>query len=223
MMGFTDYAGWTSCASNEYGVSVVTGITTDCNIDAQAADPFVYDGISEEVIAKVLCSTAGTAKEAVDILCSIYDETGAETAEIVFITDPDGAWVVENFTGHEYVAKKLPDDKIATFSNDPIIRTADPEDPDTIVSEKLLALPEENDFAVFDDNNQLEFLIEYQGIQHYKPKSIFGGMSGLRKQQYYDMLKRQYCKKHNIKLILIPYWDQAKINYDYIMNLADIF
>ena len=23
------------------------------------------------------------------------------------------------------------------------------------------------DFAVFDDNNELEFLIQYQGIQHY--------------------------------------------------------
>ena len=77
------------------------------------------------------------------------------------------------------------------------------------------------DFAVFDDNNELEFLIQYQGIQHYKAKSVFGGASGLRKQQYYDMLKRQYCKKHNIKLILIPYWDEYNIDYDYIMNLAD--
>ena len=79
------------------------------------------------------------------------------------------------------------------------------------------------DFAVFDDNNDLWFLIQYQGIQHYKPKSVFGGMSGLKKQQYYDMLKREYCKKHDIKLILIPYWDQARINYDYIMNLVDVF
>ena len=77
------------------------------------------------------------------------------------------------------------------------------------------------DFAVFDDNNELEFLIQYQGIQHYKAKSVFGGASGLRKQQYYDMLKRQYCKKHNIKLILIPYWDEYNIDYDYIINLAD--
>lgn len=77
------------------------------------------------------------------------------------------------------------------------------------------------DFAVFDDNNELEFLIQYQGIQHYKQKSIFGGMSGLRKQQFYDMEKREYCKKHGIKLILIPYWDQNKISYDYIMDLAD--
>ena len=74
------------------------------------------------------------------------------------------------------------------------------------------------DFAVFDDNDNLDFLIEYQGIQHYLPKSKFGGFSGLRKQQYNDLMKREYCRKHNIILIAIPYTDENKINYDYIMN-----
>ena len=38
------------------------------------------------------------------------------------------------------------------------------------------------DFAVFDDDDNLDFLIEYQGIQHYAPKSKFGGLQGLKKQ-----------------------------------------
>lgn len=75
------------------------------------------------------------------------------------------------------------------------------------------------DFAVFDDNHNLEFLIEYQGIQHYQPKSKFGGYSGLKKQQFHDMQKREYCRKHNIILIEIPYTLEGRINYDYIMNL----
>lgn len=79
------------------------------------------------------------------------------------------------------------------------------------------------DFAVFNDNQELEFLIEFQGIQHYEPKSKFGGISGLRKQQYNDMRKREYCKKHNIKLVIIPYWDEGRMDYDYIMNLADYY
>ena len=33
------------------------------------------------------------------------------------------------------------------------------------------------DFAVFDDNGELDFLIEFQGIQHYEAKSKFGGLS----------------------------------------------
>ncbi|MBO5179900.1 MAG: hypothetical protein J6B87_06105 [Clostridia bacterium] len=74
------------------------------------------------------------------------------------------------------------------------------------------------DFAVLDDENNLEFLIEYQGIQHYEAKSKFGGYSGLRKQQYNDLQKREYCRKHNIILIAIPYIDEGRIDYDYIMN-----
>jgi hypothetical protein len=76
------------------------------------------------------------------------------------------------------------------------------------------------DFAVFDDNGDIDFLIEYQGIQHYEPKSKFGGYSGLRKQQYNDLMKREYCAKHGITLVLIPYWDENRISYDYIMRAA---
>lgn len=74
------------------------------------------------------------------------------------------------------------------------------------------------DFAVFDDDGDLDFLIEYQGIQHYQAKEKFGGISGLRKQQYNDMRKREYCRQHDIILIAIPYVDEGRLNYDYIMN-----
>ena len=75
-------------------------------------------------------------------------------------------------------------------------------------------------FAIFDDDGQLDFLIQFQGIQHYVPKDKFGGISGLKRQQFFDMQKREYCRKHNIKLVVIPYWDEEIISYDYIMHLA---
>ena len=74
------------------------------------------------------------------------------------------------------------------------------------------------DFAIFDDNNDLMFLIEYQGIQHYEPRPNFGGWAGLRKQQYNDSMKRRFCQQHDIILIEIPYVDEGRVNYDYIMN-----
>ena len=76
------------------------------------------------------------------------------------------------------------------------------------------------DFAIFDDEGQLEFLIEYQGIQHYEAKSIYGGDAGFRKQQQYDIRKRIYCKEHGYTLIEIPYWDESRITFDYIMRAA---
>ena len=76
------------------------------------------------------------------------------------------------------------------------------------------------DFAVFDDNGDLDFLIEFQGIQHYEAKSKFGGARGLYQQRYNDAQKREYCAKHGITLICIPYWDEGLMDYDYIMRAA---
>lgn len=76
------------------------------------------------------------------------------------------------------------------------------------------------DFAVFDDDGNIDFLIEYQGIQHYEAKSKFGGKKGLYQQQYSDKMKREYCKRHNLILVIIPYWEEQFINYDYIMKAA---
>ena len=69
------------------------------------------------------------------------------------------------------------------------------------------------DFALFDDNNNLIKLIEFQGIQHYKNIDFF-----TMNPQKNDELKRQYCKDHNIKLLEIPYWDFDKIDIDYLLN-----
>ena len=76
------------------------------------------------------------------------------------------------------------------------------------------------DFAVFDDNGDLDFLIEFQGIQHYEAKSKFGGSRGLYQQKYNDAQKREYCAKHGITLVCIPYWDEQLMDYDYIMRAA---
>ena len=35
------------------------------------------------------------------------------------------------------------------------------------------------DFAVFDDSGEIDFLIEYQGKQHYEASAKFGGKKGL--------------------------------------------
>lgn len=60
------------------------------------------------------------------------------------------------------------------------------------------------DFAIFKDE-QLYCLIEYQGIQHYKPVETFGGYEQFVSQKLVDNIKKQYCLNNNIKLIEIPY------------------
>lgn len=74
------------------------------------------------------------------------------------------------------------------------------------------------DFAIF-KNDKLFCLIEYQGQQHYNSLEIFGGEEQFQKQKKYDIKKQEYCKKNNIKLIEIPYWDYNKINKKYLEKI----
>ncbi len=76
------------------------------------------------------------------------------------------------------------------------------------------------DFAIFDDDGNLDFLIEYQGKQHYEAVSKFGGNRGLYQQKYNDNQKRRFCALHDITLIEIPYYEENLITYDYIFEKA---
>lgn len=61
------------------------------------------------------------------------------------------------------------------------------------------------DFGIFNDKNELKYLIEYNGIQHYEPVDYFGGEEQLKKQQEYDSKKKEYCNSKGIPLIIIRY------------------
>lgn len=53
----------------------------------------------------------------------------------------------------------------------------------------------------------LNICIEYDGIQHFKPINIFGGLNGFILTKNNDEIKTSYCKENNIKLIRISYND----------------
>lgn len=67
------------------------------------------------------------------------------------------------------------------------------------------------DFAIFNDNNDLVLLIEYNGEQHYKSINHFGGQKKFKKQIINDQIKLNYCKDNNINLLVIPH--QYFLNY----------
>lgn len=53
--------------------------------------------------------------------------------------------------------------------------------------------------------------IEYDGIQHFQPCGGWYSEDYLKKIQYRDDIKNQYCKDNNIKLIRIPYTEKNNI------------
>ena len=61
------------------------------------------------------------------------------------------------------------------------------------------------DFAVFDDDGNLDFLIEYQGKQHYEASSKFGGKKGLYQQQFNDNKKRRFSSVYGTSIKVISF------------------
>ena len=65
------------------------------------------------------------------------------------------------------------------------------------------------DFAIFKDNKELNYLIEFDGQQHFEykeNKDCWNNEENFEKTQIRDNLKNQWCKDNNIPLIRIPYW-----------------
>lgn len=63
------------------------------------------------------------------------------------------------------------------------------------------------DFAILDNQNNIKYLIEYDGSQHFiTNNSGWNTKEALEKTQERDIIKNQWCIDNNIPLIRIPYW-----------------
>lgn len=74
----------------------------------------------------------------------------------------------------------------------------------------------EFDCALFDNKGILKYIIEYDGQNHFREISIYGGKKGLLEIQERDKIKNQFCRENKISLIRIPYWERH--NIDEILN-----
>ena len=58
--------------------------------------------------------------------------------------------------------------------------------------------------------------IEYDGSQHYKDGIHWTETKDDIQQR--DKIKNEYCQKHNIPLLRIPYWELDNINKEWLLN-----
>ena len=147
---------------NEYGVAMTMSVTAFSNQAAKAADPWVPAGITEFTMDQMVITVSRSAKEAVRKLCSLIDQYGSSETNIALIIDQKEAWYVEMYTGHQYAAVKLPDDKVSAFGNEFNLEYLS-DYGDSIVSADLEKLAVDNGFAVYGDNGELNLLLTYSG------------------------------------------------------------
>jgi len=64
------------------------------------------------------------------------------------------------------------------------------------------------DFAIFNTNQSIRYLIEYDGIFHFKQQY---SNDSFKTTKIHDERKNEYCKLHNINLIRISYLEKDNI------------
>ena len=184
------------CA-NEYGVVMIMSITAFSNHDAIAADPLAKKGVCEFSAVDLVVCQSKTAREGVETLFKLIDKYGSSEINIAFIADQKEVWYVEMYSGHQYAAVKLPDDKVCAFGNEFLLEyLSDYED--SITSKELESLPKDKDFAVYGDNDELNLRETYAGdstLTEYSHRRTWMGHKLLNPKKY-----DEYSKEDNYPL-----------------------
>lgn len=69
--------------------------------------------------------------------------------------------------------------------------------------------------ARFDFYVNNSYLIEFDGRQHFiQSNGVYDSEEKFKRTQEHDRIKNDYCKKHNIPLIRIPFTEIDKLNID---------
>ncbi|MCG4470557.1 C69 family dipeptidase [Lawsonibacter sp. DFI.6.74] len=185
---------YTEFGTNEKGVSVSATETIYGRSEVtETIDPFVKTkvdgkvGIEETDIPTIILSEANSAKAGVDLLLSIYKDYGAYFASGVFICDQNETWYIENCSGHEYVAIKVPDSMIFLEPNMAVIGRVDLDDTDNVISsENLIKVAQEAKTFVGDaKENIIDFRASYAGRQDRVDQRMVDGLNYLNKNYNY--------------------------------------
>lgn len=132
---------------NEYGVSVDATVSASANDKAQAADPYVEDGLREADIVDIILPRVKSAREGVNLVIDILNEKGAAEGNIFTISDKDEVWYIEIYTGHHFAAYKVPDNVVAVFPNCFMLGYVDLNNAESYVASKdLIEFAKENGF-----------------------------------------------------------------------------
>ena len=143
---------------NDQGVMMSATVTGRTKDEALEADPYVpvpEGGVGESNICDYMIGNAATAREAVEILVKAIAERGHAGPETYAIADSNEAWYVEVYTGHEWAAVRLPEDKVAVYGNQFNLREFSTNKTEGVMySPGLVELAEKHGFIVWKDKEK---------------------------------------------------------------------
>lgn len=147
---------------NEHGVGMTATVSTYYNDKAKEADPLVDGGFTEVSLQSVTLGQSKSAREGIENVAKIIDEHGAGENNSLMIGDKDEVWHMDILSGHQYLAMKMPKDKVVVQPNMFVMRGVDLNDKENVIySKDLLNLAENNGFLVKDENGNIDITRTY--------------------------------------------------------------
>ncbi len=159
-MGFGRYG---SACMNEMGLAITGTVTAYARREIRAMDPAVEGGLCEEVLPELIAASCATAREGVALIGKIMAELGSSEQNIIMLADADEAWYVETYTGHQWAAVRMPEDRVAVYGNQFMLRYLDPEAEGVLHSPGLFTVPEEAGLAVYGEDGRMDLFRTYAG------------------------------------------------------------
>lgn len=116
---------------NECHVAMSATESAYANERVQAVDPFAEEkGILEEAMVTVVLPYVKSAREGVQRLGRIVTQKGAGEADGILFADPEEAWYMEIGSGHQWAARRIPDNAYAVVANQLALQEIDFTDKD---------------------------------------------------------------------------------------------
>lgn len=209
--------------TNSMGVSVSATETIGCSDALYEVDPYTDEGIEEAEITTVLLSESATAKEAVELLLSIYDSVGAAGGSGIFIADDKEVWYVENASGTQYVAVKLTSTMAFSQPNMSVIGLIDLDDTENVMaSANLIAVAEQAGSYVGDkEANTIDYAASYNADQGVGSRMVnalkyFNAATAKEEPDYADFAISNVAADGSI----VPMY--TNITLDHAWSIADV-
>lgn len=154
-----------SACINEKGLAISGTVTGSTNDEALKADPFVKSGFGESSVVGLLARACTNARDVVKLLGKVIAERGHDMPEIYVAVDKDEAWYIEVYTGHQWAAVKMPEDKVAVIGNQFMLGEFDPNAPDVMCSPDVVNLPLKAGFAKKGPNGLVNLAATYGKVR----------------------------------------------------------
>ena len=120
-------------------------------------DPMPEGGICEVSLNSVILMQAETARDGVEKLAKIIDKYGSGECNSITISDANEVWDFETLTGHQYVAVRMPKDKVSVNPNMVVMNEIDISDTENVVaSPELISMPFEKKILVSSQSSETD-------------------------------------------------------------------